>query len=301
MKTEFSIIVPVRNEEVTIGACLAAIFSQESEKKFEVLLIDSGSTDRTLEIACSFREVRIIKISPEEFGHGRTRNLGARETSGSCLVFLNGDAVPQGTRWLPELLQCLESDPACAAAYSRHLPRNDCRLYMRRDLEKSMPGRAFVRKSDQKMTFTQFSTVSCAIRRETWERFPFEEAIDISEDQHWARRALREGLQIAYCPQSAVVHSHNYEPKELYAIKKRMAAADNPFKWRISALTLGFLLCGGGFFTKFMGDIPYILKQHIPFRMKVRELWHAKLARFYSFAGRYAGWTSPKSGSIKER
>ena len=76
-KVDVSIIIPAKDEEENIGKCLEAIYNQETNYRFEVIVIDSGSSDQTLDIAKKYSSVQVVEIQPGEFGHGKTRNLGA--------------------------------------------------------------------------------------------------------------------------------------------------------------------------------------------------------------------------------
>jgi rhamnosyltransferase len=55
-----------------------------------------------------------------------------------------------------------------------------------------------------------FSNVNAAMRKETWERFPFAEDVVMSEDQEWAARVVAAGMSVLYEPDAAVFHSHDY-------------------------------------------------------------------------------------------
>ena len=84
-----SIIIRAKNEEALIGEVLTAVYEQ-TVRDIEVILVDSGSTDRTLEIARKF-PLKIIEIRPEEFTYGRALNIGCRpleENSWSLLVLM---------------------------------------------------------------------------------------------------------------------------------------------------------------------------------------------------------------------
>ncbi|GAG06643.1 unnamed protein product, partial [marine sediment metagenome] len=102
-----SIIILTKNAGNEFEKLLDAVFSQSS-KDFEVVLIDSGSTDKTLEIAKGF-PVRIHKIKPESFDHGGTRNLGAKLAKGKYLVYLTQDAIPANRMWLENLIKPLKN------------------------------------------------------------------------------------------------------------------------------------------------------------------------------------------------
>ncbi len=124
-----SILIPAKDEALNIRNCLDSVFSQASNNQFEVILVDSGSTDGTPEIVESY-PVRLYRIPAKEFHHARTRNYLASLAQGKYLVYLNADAFPTSPNWLNSLISNF-SDPSIGAAYGRHLPKLDCNLERR--------------------------------------------------------------------------------------------------------------------------------------------------------------------------
>lgn len=293
---DISIIIPAKDEAQNIARCLESIFRQKVSFSFEVMVIDSGSSDNTTGIVRLFPGVKLVEIPPETFGHGRTRNLGAEMTTGDVIIYLNADAIPVDDRWLYHLAAPLLDGPDkdLAGVFSRHLPKTNCHLYMVRDLLKSMPGdRPEVRTHASVLDFMVFSTVSCAIRRDLWRSDPFQDDILIAEDQQWARRILEKGYKILYQPASMVYHSHNYSTRELYRVKQRVGLSEDRFKNRFNAVISGFILALAGWLSKVAGDIAFILlpgPRKMPLKKKLKETGTALKARTASFMGRYSGW-----------
>src|SRR5262245_6686324 len=116
-----SILIPTKNGAQDIGACLESIYAQKSTGPFEVLVVDSGSSDATLEIVRRY-PVHIEQIPPEAFHHARTRNAVASLARGEFLVFLSQDAIPASDTWLVSLLKNFQ-DPQVGAVYGRQLPK----------------------------------------------------------------------------------------------------------------------------------------------------------------------------------
>ena len=90
-----SVVIPARNEEASLGACLESLVSQEGVE-FEVIVVNDHSTDRTREIARSFPKVRVIEAGPVPEGWTGKNNAvanGAREAHGRCLLFTDADTV----------------------------------------------------------------------------------------------------------------------------------------------------------------------------------------------------------------
>lgn len=98
-----SVVVPARNEEVSLGACLESLVAQTGVN-FEIIVVDDHSTDRTHEIAASYRSVRVIEAGPLPDGWTGKNNAvtaGAREARGQWLLFTDADTVH-----LPGSLAC---------------------------------------------------------------------------------------------------------------------------------------------------------------------------------------------------
>jgi rhamnosyltransferase len=207
-----SVVIPTLNAAPFLPRMFEAIFSQEPLAPFEIVLVDSMSTDATREIAASDPRVRVVPVA--DFTHGRARNLGAREARGEVVVLLTQDAVPADRKWLAALLAPFD-DPQVVATYSRQVPNADANPMERFFLLKRFPPGAPARREkrgDAPLTLTDvfFSNVSAAIRRETLLRHPFDEDLIMSEDQQFSRDVIAAGHAVVYQPESVVVHSHNY-------------------------------------------------------------------------------------------
>ncbi len=217
-----SVVILTRNGRPDIERCLEAVLDQETDWPYEVIAIDSGSTDGTLD-AVRYHSVRLVEIAPEEFNHGATRNLGAELATGEFVVFLTQDAIPATRRWLSSLVAAVDG-PRVAGAFSRQLPRADAHALVRRSLSlwvagsdqrlvKEMPANdGYARLSPyERYLLATFDNVSSCVRRTVWERLPFN-SVPFGEDIDWAQRVLQAGYALVYEPASQVVHSHNRSP-----------------------------------------------------------------------------------------
>jgi rhamnosyltransferase len=209
-----SIVIPTKNGEATLPECLNRIFDQDYPPGFEVIVIDSGSTDNTLAIIENF-PVRLLKISPEEFGHGKTRNYGAEQAKGDYVVFISQDATPKSNLWLKSLTQSL-SKPEVAGASARQIPREDAIPMERHWLNYFYPPERKVVQippGTGKVSvhyYDFFSNVSSAIKREVLLKYKFPDDIVMSEDKAWCRKVLMAGYAVVYEAEAEVYHSHNY-------------------------------------------------------------------------------------------
>jgi rhamnosyltransferase len=183
-----------------------------------LVLIDSGSYDLTLEYAARYPEIQVHRIFPAEFGHGCTRNLGARLSKGNVLVYLVQDATPTTPDFLARLVAPL-TRPGVAASYGRQLPRASANPVEQFFLQTTYPHLPQIRSYDPSnqptISSIFFSNVCSAINRQVWEKIPFDESLIMSEDQQWAKEVLLAGFSIVYEPAAAVWHSHNYGLKQV--------------------------------------------------------------------------------------
>ena len=210
--TSISVVIPVLNAGGYLPRLIPAILAQKPVAPFEIVLVDSMSTDNTREVAAQFPQVRVIPI--ENFSHGRARNLGAREAKGGIVVLMTQDALPQDDTWLARLLAPL-ADGNVAATYSRQVPYDHASPMERYFLQTHFPPGPAVKRAKSEggaLNLGQvfFSNVAAAIRRDLLLKFPFDETLIMSEDQQVSRDLLNAGYTVVYAPDSIVIHSHNY-------------------------------------------------------------------------------------------
>ncbi len=221
-----SIILLTLNGGQALADTLAALQRQTLQEPggqaltYEIVAIDSGSSDGTVDRLRGY-PLTLHQIPPAEFGHGRTRNLGARLARGEWLVYLSQDAVPADERWLFKLTRHLH-EPQVAAAFGRQLPPRAVGPIETYFLEQTYPARSF-RHAPTKaepgaapIRRIFFSNVNAAIKKAVWARCPFPEDLVMSEDQAFARAALGAGYHLVYDPEAAVVHGHRYSLPQLF-------------------------------------------------------------------------------------
>ena len=215
---EVSVLILARNEAENVGPCLSAVCSQEGKRPREVILLDSGSTDGTLEIARRF-PVHIEQIPPHTFHHARTRNYAASLAHGEYLVYLAADACPATNTWLESLLAPLE-DSDVAAAYGRHLPKGEATAERQATLAAVYGEKRIIkdktRKRDLGYRCYHLSTVNAVLRRSAWSATKFPEDVKVFEDIAIGKRLIDGGWKIVYEPRAAVYHSHNHSSDALF-------------------------------------------------------------------------------------
>jgi len=220
-----TIVILTYNGAEYIGEVLSSVFKQKTDFPYEVLMIDSGSTDETLVVAEAY-PVRLMKIDKGEFNHGETRNKGAAEARGEFVCYLTQDATPRDETWLQSMIEPFSRDKKIVAVFGKHVPRADCNPVTERDTNGvfaaiSPDDRPVVRviTSDRDKEELEnfrsmkgfYSDVNSCLRKSYWKEHPYK-PLDYAEDQVFGREVLLSGHKIAYSPKAAVLHSHNYRP-----------------------------------------------------------------------------------------
>ena len=231
-----SIVVPTRNGMATLPPLLDAVRSQNASFPFEIVAVDSASTDGTADLLRA-RADRVVSIAAEAFDHGLTRNLGIEHARGTLIVLIVQDALPLGGSWLADLIAPLTRDDRIAGAFARQQPRPDASAITRHyhaqwvaasgvDRTVAVDAAAFgTLQPMDRLLHCAFDNVCSCIRRSVWERHPFR-STPIAEDLEWAREVLLAGHRLAYVPRAVVVHSHDrsarYELARTYLLHRRL-------------------------------------------------------------------------------
>ena len=213
-----SIVIRAFNEEKHIGRLLFGIRQQTLKDEVEVILVDSGSTDGTLEVAARF-PVKVVHIQPEDFTFGRSLNHGIAASSGDVVVIISAHCYPVYPDWLAQLTQPFEKEEV-ALAYGRQIG-GEANHYSEHQIfryyfpEHSVPaqGQPYAHNAN------------CAIRRELWEEHPYDEALTGLEDLAWSSWARETGFTITYAAEAVVVHNHEETFKQVYKRYQREGIA----------------------------------------------------------------------------
>src|SRR5687767_14376906 len=161
-----SIVMRSFNEAWALKDTLPAIQQQEY-RNWELIVIDSGSTDGSQDLIHAAAPAHFIQIQPHEYVPGRVMNCGVGLAKSEYVIFINADATPQGPNWLRPLVNGL-LDPQNAAVFGRQIPRPDCRAVYAHDYERCFGGQ---RESVNWDHF--FSMASSGIRKDVWSRRHF--------------------------------------------------------------------------------------------------------------------------------
>ena len=217
---DVSIVIPTLNAEREIHSLLENLEHQTLKPK-EILVVDSSSEDRTVEIVRGHSAVGLLKIDRSEFNHGTTRDVALRATTGDFVCFLTQDAVPASSEYLERLVAPLLLDPDIALVSGRQLPKLDARPFERLVRRFNYPDSSSVCSGDDlwKLGIKTFfaSDVCSCYRRTSYLACGGFDRVDTNEDMLMAARFVASGLKVAYESRAQVYHSHNLTLKQQYA------------------------------------------------------------------------------------
>ena len=198
-----SIVIRTKNEEKYISKVLNLLYKQ-SFKDFEIIIVDSGSTDRTLEIVKKF-PIRLYKIKQKDFTYGYSLNYGISKANGKYICILSGHSMPMSNNWLSNGVNVLSKDKNLAGLsgyysdfivgyWSRFLG-NIVFLYF-----------PFFKKRENYTPW--ISNTNSLIKKEFWQKYKFDESLPGSEDYDWGKEMIFRGYNIAKIRSFSVFHSH---------------------------------------------------------------------------------------------
>jgi len=212
-----SVVVRCYNEDRHIERLLQSLNTQ-SLKDIEIIVVDSGSTDRSLDIVHRY-PVKVLCIEPEEFTFGRALNLGCAEAEGAVLVFASAHVYPERNDWLERMCAPF-ADRDVGLVYGRQIGN-----HLTRFSEHQVFAQLFPEKStlDQEGPFC--NNANAAIRKDLWREHRFDEALTGLEDLEWGQWVRKSGYRIVYDAAATIVHVHEETPRRIFHRYKREAIA----------------------------------------------------------------------------
>ena len=219
-----TVAIPVLDGRRWLPGVFTALRSQSVDHVVETLVLDSGSSDGSREIAHD-AGARVIELGSGAFDHASARNRLMHEARGEFVAFLTQDAEPASPDWLAELLKPLAVADDVALVYGPYLPRHDCP-----PLEASRLTRWFQalspdgRPRTDRLTATEretatpgaigpergyFTDANGCVRRAAWEQIPYPR-VPYAEDHALAFSMMRAGWAKVFAPAAGVLHSHDY-------------------------------------------------------------------------------------------
>jgi len=273
-----SIIMRSFNEAWALADTLEGLRRQKHHN-WELIVIDSGSTDGSVDLIRGAGPAHFVQIASHEYNPSKVINHGMELARSEFCIFLNADATPFDSNWLEPLVAALQN-PKVAAVFGRQVPRMGCAAVYACDYD-----RCFGPNRESASWDHFFSMVSSGLRKDVWRQRRFREDLQYAEDDEYTRWCRHQGYGVVYCPESVVTHSHNYTPAQAYKRSfgdARAAAAS----WPGSASDLSwFKTVALGWLRDVRKDLGYCLD-----RWRLGEIPHCGVIRWQQRLGKFAGF-----------
>ena len=271
-----SIIIRAFNEEEHLEKLLLGIQSQKVSFKYETILVDSGSTDATVDIALKFG-VKVFHIPPESFSFGYSLNKGIENTNGEFCAIISAHCYPRNAEWLEILIKPFE-DPSVALVYGRQIG-NQITKYS----EKQIFAQWFYKHDGGKQQTLFCNNANSAIRKNLWNKYKYNEMLTGLEDIDWAKYAISKGYYLYYATNAVVIHVHNESFVQVYRRYKREAIAMKEVSPEESFTFFEFIKL---FISNTLSDYYHAFKD----RLFLRNIMSIPIMRFIQFWGAYKGF-----------
>ena len=283
-----SVVVRCFDEVEHIGRLLAGL-EHQTWPDVEIVVVDSGSTDGTLDVV-GRHEATVLHITPEEFSFGRSLNRGCEAATGDILVFISAHCYPTHDDWLEQMLEPFH-DPSVQVVYGKQRGDERTRFSEHRVFEQWFPDAS---DGDQDHPFT--NNANCAVRRARWLASPYDERLSGLEDIAWSKSVLEEGGRIVYSAAAEVAHVHEETPARIFNRYRREGIA---FHRIFPSERFGI----GDFVRFFLSSVAGDARVAARERSLLREGWGIVVFRFMQYWGTYRGFAhhGPMESALKRK
>ena len=186
---------------------------------FETLIVDSGSVDRTREIATQKAD-KLLPIESHNFTFGHSLNIGIQEASGKYIAIASAHTLPFNEQWLVKLIEPLR-DNNTAMVYGRQIGGDSSKFSETQDMRRTFGSQRAVLRPPKFFA----NNANSAVRKDLWREHPFDESLLGLEDIEWAKYWMERGYQVVYEPEATLYHIHEETWRQIRRRYYREAAA----------------------------------------------------------------------------
>lgn len=286
---EVSIVIRCKNEEKFIGQTLEKVYSQKTDIPFEVIVVDSGSTDQTLAIVGAYNQIRVFCIPPESFTFGYALNCGIENSNGAIICNLSAHCIPTDDRWLEEMIDPIVKSRA-HATFGRQVAIRGINRWEEIALDEAFPEHCEIKGR------LPFSNANCAFLKSMWVEREFDEEVSSWEDYLWYF-FMKDKYAFQYCPKGAVYHTH---PFSIQSVSRRAYIDGKAFKFIKNKYGVDFLNCECPTLKTKVKILYNDIKHHVKLFIKaghVQYIFPMPVVRFFAYKAFWKGYESIKSSA----
>jgi glycosyltransferase involved in cell wall biosynthesis/SAM-dependent methyltransferase len=227
-----SIVIPTYNGLRELTKLIPQLINQKGFKKIEIIVVDSDSSDDTLEFLQNFPNIQVISMEQKDFSHSYARNLGFEKCSGKYVLFLVQDALPESDMWLYKFCNILQNNNlsalSCIQIVNSEADLYTC--YSTDNFNKFLNLKEKITKITEKYiedinisrNLAQLDNVACLFYSSEFSQYKFRGKY--AEDLDIGLRLIKSDKKIGITSQTCVIHSH-LRPAYYY-MKRSMVESD---------------------------------------------------------------------------
>jgi 2-desacetyl-2-hydroxyethyl bacteriochlorophyllide A dehydrogenase len=215
---EISVVIRTFNEEKFLPALLDAL-NLQTFQNFETIIVDSGSMDRTREIATQ-KAAKLLPIESHDFTFGHSLNVGIQAASGKYIAIASAHTLPFNEHWLNKLIEPLQ-DNNTAMVYGRQVGGKSSKFSETQDMRRTFGPKSAVLRPPKFFA----NNANSAVRKDLWREHPFDESLLGLEDIEWAKYWMERSYQVVYEPEAALYHIHEENWRQIRRRYYREAVA----------------------------------------------------------------------------
>lgn len=213
-----SVIIRTYNESKYLEELLEGVRKQDDFGDSEIIIVDSGSTDRTLDIAKQFSCV-IVHIKKSDFTFGRSLNMGCQVATGDILIIVSGHCIPVDYGWIKQLIRPITEEKS-VYTYGKQVGNNTSKFSEKQHFNRTYSEDC---KDPQEGFFC--NNANSALKKTIWEKYKFDEELTGLEDMELSKRLVADGYNLSYISTAAVYHLHNESWSQIRKRYEREALA----------------------------------------------------------------------------
>lgn len=214
-----SAVIRAYNEGAHLPALLEG-FAQQTVQVDQLILVDSGSSDDTVEVARRHGVDDIVPIAKDDFSFGRALNYGFEVAEGDLVLIPSAHVRPVYDTWVEHMIAPLVADERIGVSYGRQVGDERTKFSERQVMDRWFP-RQSIKRQDHPFS----NNANSCVRRTLWETYRYDEQLTGLEDLDFAKRIMGDGFYVSYVAEAPVVHVHEEDWPRLVNRYQREAIA----------------------------------------------------------------------------
>lgn len=212
MPKAVSVIIRTKNEERDIGKTLSILQCQKMDYNLDIIVVDSGSTDHTVEIAKRYN-AHVIKISSSMFSWGRALNIGLSAAEGEYAFLMSAHCFLIDETALQLALDLMKAKNI-DVLYGKQIGDPEKNIYECAEMYIDYPD--YENELPKNGRLHGISNACCLLRHDVWKENRFDENLQSSEDAEWFLRLLKKPYNVVYTNKLILIHGHKNDAKYIY-------------------------------------------------------------------------------------